>query len=171
MGTVEVIVRHPAGRIHAARCASLLARLRQVLRRPRHGVVLLLAPDAAVRRLNRAHRGIDRVTDVLSFPSGGDLEPGRPHLGEIAIAVPRAVRQARRAGWPARAEMSLLVVHGFLHLLGYDHDTDDGTMSRLEARLLRTMAGVALARRGLPWGEAGAVRPARGEAHRGKRHE
>jgi probable rRNA maturation factor len=161
MGTIEVLVRHPAGRLHAARCAALLARLRRVLRRPRHGVVLLLAPDAVVRRLNRAHRGIDRVTDVLSFPAAGDLEPGSRHLGEIAIAVPRAARQARRAGWPARAEMSLLVVHGFLHLLGYDHETDDGTMRRLEARLLRRTAGVALARRRLPWGEAGPVRRAR----------
>jgi probable rRNA maturation factor len=161
MGTIEVVVRHAAGRPHAARCAALLGRLRRVLRRPRHGVVLLLATDATVRRLNRTHRGLDRVTDVLSFPAEGELEPGRPHLGEIAIAVPQAARQARRAGWPARAEMSLLVVHGFLHLLGYDHETDDGTMRRLEARLLQRTAGVALARRRLPWGEAEAARGAR----------
>jgi probable rRNA maturation factor len=113
---------------------------------------VLLAPDSAVRRLNRRHLGHDRVTDVLSFPAGDDL-PGAPgHLGDIAIAVPRAARQARRARWSLGEEMALLVTHGFLHLLGHDHESDDGTMRRLEAGLLRREAGVRLERRGLPWG-------------------
>jgi probable rRNA maturation factor len=105
-----------------------------------------------MRRLNRRHRGEDRTTDVLSFPAGGTLEPGAAHLGDIAISLSRAARQARRARWPLRSELALLVTHGFLHLLGYDHETDNGTMRRIEARLLRRVAGVSLAGRALPWG-------------------
>lgn len=153
MGTVEVVVRHPGGRRVAPGCRLLLRRLRRALRREDAGVVLLLASDAVVRRLNRTFGGRDRTTDVLSFPSGGELEPGRPFLGEIAISVPRAAKQARQAGWGFWEETALLVVHGFLHLLHYDHERDDGTMRRLEEDLLRRAAGVALDRRRLPWGK------------------
>lgn len=126
-------------------------------------MTLLLASDAEVRRLNRRWLRKRGTTDVLSFPAGGELEPGRPHLGDIAISVPQAVRQARRAGWGLDDEIALLLTHGFLHLLGYDHRRDDGTMRRLEEDLLRRAAGVSLRRRRLPWGEArGAGRQARG---------
>ena len=96
------------------------------------------------------------MTDVLAFPATGDLEPGQPHLGEIAIALPQAKRQARLARWPLRSEMALLVTHGFLHLLGYDHELDDGTMHRLEEDLLDRVAGVHIDRRALPWGDSSA---------------
>jgi probable rRNA maturation factor len=167
---VEIIARARGAARHAAPARRLLRALRSALRRDRAGVVLLLADDHEVRGLNRRFRGKDRTTDVLSFPAEGDLEPGRPHLGEIAISVPRASAQARRAGWPLRSELALLVTHGFLHLLGYDHETDDGTMRRLEARLLRRVAGVTLDRRGVPWGDA----PAGGRApgrNRRTRHD
>ncbi len=158
MGAIEVLAAVPAGRRVAPACRRLLRRLLRETARPRDGVTLLLAADAAVRRLNRRYRGKDRTTDVLSFPAGGDLEPGRPHLGEIAISMPRAARQARRAGWRLEEEIALLVTHGYLHLLGYDHETDDGTMRRLEENLLRR-AGVVLSRRRRPWGDA--AEPAR----------
>jgi len=112
-----------------------------------------LASDAEVRRLNRLFRGKDRTTDVLSFPARGELEPGRPHLGDLAVSVPQARRQARRARWTLEEELSLLVTHGFLHLLGYDHEKDEGEMKRLEETLLLRAAGVSLKRRRLPWGE------------------
>jgi len=115
-------------------------------------VTLRLATDAEVRRLNRAFLGHDRTTDVLSFPHRGELEPGSRHLGDLAVSVPRARRQARRAGWTLEEEMALLVTHGFLHLLGYDHEVDDGTMRRLEERLLAGAGGVSLRRRRAPWG-------------------
>ena len=152
MGTIEVVAVVPAGRRLAPACRRLLGRLRRATARPDAGVTLILASDAAVRRLNRVFRGRDRTTDVLSFPAQGDLEPGRRHLGDIAISVPQASRQARRARWGVAHEVALLVTHGYLHLLGYDHDTDDGRMRRLEEVLLRRAAGVALAGRRLPWG-------------------
>ena len=107
-----------------------------------------------MRTLNRRHRGKDRTTDVLSFPAGGDLEPGVAHLGEIAVSLPQAVRQARQARWPLRSELALLLTHGFLHLLGYDHEADDGEMRRLEERLLAQVARVTLQARAVPWGDA-----------------
>jgi len=102
-----------------------------------------LAPDAAsfgvrfasdreVRRANRDFRGKDLPTDVLSFPG----EEG--HLGDILIALPTARRQAAAAGHSVERELRLLLLHGVLHCLGYDHETDDGAMERLERRLRRT---------------------------------
>jgi probable rRNA maturation factor len=156
MGPVEVVVTRPDWRDLARHCSRLLGRLLRATGRAESGVTLLLAADREVKRLNRAWLGRDRTTDVLSFPSRDDLEPGRPHLGDVAISVPQARRQARRAGWSLREEMSLLVTHGFLHLLGYDHESDDGEMRRLEEVLLHRAARVSLRRRRLPWGAPGA---------------
>ena len=154
MGTVEIVIQDTSGRTHRAHCRRLLQQLLEATDRSDASVALLLAPDRAVRSLNRRYRQVDRVTDVLAFPATGDLEPGQPHLGEIAISLPQARRQARLAGWPLRSEMALLVTHGFLHLLGYDHELDDGTMHRLEEDLLDRVAGVHLDRRALPWGDS-----------------
>ena len=154
MGTVEIVVARPAWRRLAPHCSRLLGRLLRAMRRSGWGVTLRLATDAEVRRLNRRFLGKDRSTDVLSFPSSGGLEPGSRYLGDLAVSVPQARRQARRAGWRLDEEMSLLVTHGFLHLLGYDHEADDGTMRRLEERLLSRAGRVSLKRRRRPWGEA-----------------
>ena len=159
MGPVEVIAGRPVWRRLAPRCSRLLGRLARATRRSRSGVTLVLATDREVRRLNRIFLARNRTTDVLSFPARGDLEPGEPHLGDIAVSVPQARRQARRAGWSLEEELSLLVTHGFLHLLGYDHEKDGGTMRRLEEALLARVARVAMKRRRLPWGQSQAVPP------------
>ena len=150
---MEVVADAPGAVSHAGACRDLLVRLRVALHQSA-GVTLLLATDRTLRTLNRRYRGLDRATDVLSFPAAGTLEPGVAHLGEIAVSLGTASRQARRAAWPLASEIALLVTHGFLHLLGYDHETDDGTMRRLEERVLRRVAGVRLSRRALPWGDA-----------------
>ena len=155
-GPVVVLVRAPGAARHKSPSSRLLRALRRAMRREASGVELLLGDDRQVRSLNRRFRGVDRTTDVLSFPAGGPLEPGRPHLGEIAISMPRATRQARQASWPLRQEMALLITHGFLHLLNYDHETDDGAMHRLESRLLKRVAGVRLDDRRTPWGDVAA---------------
>ena len=89
-----------------------------------------------MRGLNRAWRGKDCPTDVLSFPSG---ETG--FLGDVVIDVPFAARQARRLGHPLAREVKVLLAHGLLHLLGHDHETDGGTMFRLQRRLVRRAFG------------------------------
>jgi len=163
---IDVLARARGAGAERARCRLFLAALRRALRRDSGGLELLLADDRAIRALNRRLRGRDRTTDVLSFPAASDLEPGAPHLGAIAISLPQAGRQARAAGWSRRSELALLMTHGFLHLLGYDHETDDGTMRRLEARLLRRVARVNLDRRRLPWGDAPAPRAPQGRRRR-----
>lgn len=92
------------------------------------------AGDREMRRVNRGFRGKDKTTDVLSFP-GGPEDGG--HLGDILISVPAARRQAEAAGHPVERELKVLLLHGLLHCMGYDHETDDGAMERLERKLRR----------------------------------
>jgi len=100
--------------------------------RARGVVVVAVVPDRRVRDLNRRFRGKNADTDVLSFPAG---EPG--HLGDIVIAHGTARRQAALARHALGTELRVLALHGLLHLLGYDHEQDDGRMSRVERRLRR----------------------------------
>lgn len=93
------------------------------------------AGDRAVRRMNRDFRGKDKPTDVLSFP--GEASPEGRHLGDIVISIPTARRQAAERGASLEDEVRLLLLHGVLHCLGHDHETDGGEMERLEARLRR----------------------------------
>jgi len=92
--------------------------------------------DRRMRALNRQFRGKDKVTDVLSFPA-----ESRGFLGDVVIAAGVARKQAREAGHAIQTEVRVLALHGLLHLLGYDHESDNGTMARVEARL-RKKAGL-----------------------------
>jgi len=94
---------------------------------------VLITGDAELRRLNRRFRHQDKPTDVLSFPSLNGA------AGDIAISAAMAARNARRLGHSTADELKVLLLHGFLHLAGYDHETDDGEMARQEARLRRTL--------------------------------
>ena len=106
--------------------------------RARGRVVIAIVSDGVMRRLNRQFRKMDYATDVLSFPS---LAPGE--LGELAIAEGVCRRQARAAGHAEATEARILALHGLLHLMGYDHETDAGEMRRAEDRL-RKRAGLPL---------------------------
>ena len=98
-------------------------------------VSVLLTTDAALRRLNRQFRKIDRSTDVLSFPAHADFPAGDRIAGDLAISVPTARRQAAEHGHPLAVEIKVLMLHGLLHLAGYDHESDTGQMARRERRL------------------------------------
>jgi probable rRNA maturation factor len=126
-------------------------------------VTVALVSDARMRTLNRSYRNKDYATDVLSFPAfaagkagsaggagkagkagkaSGASEPGGAgYLGDIVIATGVVQRQADDVGHPVATEIKVLALHGLLHLLGYDHETDTGAMARLEARL-RKKAGL-----------------------------
>ena len=113
------------------RTAGLAAWLRSVAPgRARGTITVAVVPDRRVRALNRRYRRKDFPTDVLSFPAD---EPGE--LGDVVIAHGVAARQAAAAGHSLSTELRVLALHGLLHLLGYDHERDDGTMRRLERRL------------------------------------
>jgi probable rRNA maturation factor len=120
--------------LRPATTAAFVRRLARRLRVPHTSVTVAFLDDASMRALNRRYRRKDRPTDVLSFPDG---EQGR--LGDIAIATPTARRQARRRRHGAAHETRLLLLHGFLHLLGYDHETDEGEMTLLERSLRREL--------------------------------
>jgi probable rRNA maturation factor len=85
-------------------------------------LTVVLTDDAQIRQLNREYLGLDSPTDVLAFPaSDTDPDSGARYLGDVLISVPQAEAQARAAGHLLAAEVQLLIVHGVLHLLGYDH--------------------------------------------------
>jgi probable rRNA maturation factor len=97
-------------------------------------VTVLLTTDATIRKLNRQFRGKNQATDVLSFPAEGiGVEK---IAGDLAISVPAALKQAVDQGHSLATEIKVLILHGLLHLAGYDHETDEGKMARRE-RLLR----------------------------------
>jgi probable rRNA maturation factor len=105
------------------------------------GVVIRLVDEGEGRSLNRDYRGHDRPTNVLSFPFEAPPQVPSHHLGDLVICVPVVEREAREQGKPVAAHWAHLVVHGLLHLLGFDHqnDEDAGRMEALEARILGTL--------------------------------
>lgn len=86
-------------------------------------VTILITSDETLRLMNHNYRGINNATDVLSFPSGDEIEGAEGYLGDIAISAQFANNQAKISGHSLKAELLLLSVHATLHLLGYDHDT------------------------------------------------
>ena len=108
-------------------------------------VSVLFCDDAAIRRLNRDWRGIDKPTNVLSFPAGAPIATGGPRLlGDIAVAFETTRREALEEDKSIEAHLAHLLVHGFLHLLDHDHGTnaEAAAMEALETRILARL-GVA----------------------------
>jgi probable rRNA maturation factor len=108
-----------------------------------HAVTVLLTGDETMRRLNRTYRGQDKATNVLSFPAGpadgGEtLRDDAPWLGDLALGLEAATREAEDEGKPLADHVCHLIVHGTLHLLGYDHEDDAAAcvMERLETCVL-----------------------------------
>ena len=114
----------------------------RVLGVPERSLGVVFVSAGKMRDLNRQYLDRDYPTDVLSFGYQGESMEGSPFLGEIVIAPEIAWRQARR--WRSRPEREIrkLLVHGILHLLGYDHEADAGEMNRLQRRILRRRACV-----------------------------
>lgn len=136
----QTAVPAPRGLLGLARRAAAAA-LASVGEARGATISVAFVDDAAIRELNRTYRGEDAATDVLSFPLGDPPEPG----GEVVVSLEAAARQAAEAGHPFRAEVAFLVVHGVLHLLGYDHHTAEA------ARAMRAVEARVLAGLGLPF--------------------
>ncbi len=107
-------------------------------------VSVLLTSDERIRELNREFRGKNVPTDVLSFPAvAWEFEAGNGHkaksAGDLAISLETAARQAESLGHSLATEVKILILHGGLHLAGFDHETDDGEMARKEKRLRRQL--------------------------------
>ena len=102
-------------------------------------VDVLLTSDAELKTLNRAYRGKNKPTDVLSFPTPPEISA--THAGDLAISLDTAARQASSFGHSLDAEVKILLLHGLLHLAGEDHETDSGEMAAREAQL-RSILGL-----------------------------
>ena len=113
-----------------------------------------LTDDEGIRALNREYRGVDRPTDVLSFPmyafEDGDLPPkeGDFTLGDVVISVERAKEQAAKYGHTIRREIAFLTVHSILHLLGWDHETSEQDERKMFAKQDEIMSAIGIGRDG-----------------------
>jgi rRNA maturation RNase YbeY len=123
----------------------LLRNLLTLTRRSSAVIGLTFVSDRRMRRINCDHRRIDRPTDVLAFPAVPPVRKAPPRvLGDVVISIDTAQRQAREAGVDLRNECCRLLIHGYLHLLGYDHERSKREavrMRRMERRLVKQVTG------------------------------
>jgi probable rRNA maturation factor len=133
---IEIVNRQRRLQIDTRGWSTFAARALAAVGKSESSATIAFVSDRKIRELNRQFRGIDRATDVLSFPAGG---PDDSDLGDIAVSVERAVAQAKENGLKFDEEIAQLILHGLLHLSGYDHETDNGEMNRLELRLRKKL--------------------------------
>jgi probable rRNA maturation factor len=146
---IEVVNRQRLARVDASRIARLVDAALGAVGKTGASLTVAFVRDRVMQDLNRKFRATDRTTDVLSFPAahgrggagdddciGGDVAQ---YLGDIAISTDTALRQANEAGHSFEREVDELVMHGVIHLCGYDHETDGGEMNRLELKLRRKL--------------------------------
>ena len=142
--------RQRAVRLARRPLESFLRRVKNELGFGEAGVTVCLVSDAEIARMNETFRKKKGPTDVLSFPSAARRRPVRPrrgsgaaitgeYLGDIVISPATARRYARKNGRKLPNELQVLILHGILHLLGYDHEKDHGEMDRVERRLRRRL--------------------------------
>jgi probable rRNA maturation factor len=112
---------------------NLFESVEEAQRKP---AAIAFVSDRKMRQLNKEFRGKDKTTDVLSFPFEADeFDTGEDFLGDIVISLEQAARQSAENGFDLATEIKQLILHGILHLCGYDHETDDGEMNRRELEL------------------------------------
>jgi probable rRNA maturation factor len=140
-GMVEVVNRQRKVPLDVERWRAFAERALRVVPANGAGATVAFVSDRAMRELNRRWRGKVGTTDVLSFPSGQEeFEKGEgASLGDVVVSVEQAARQAEEHGLVFEGEVRQLILHGLLHLCGYDHERDGGEMNALELRLRRRL--------------------------------
>jgi probable rRNA maturation factor len=133
---IEVVTRQRKTKIDIKAWETFAARAAGAIGKTNSAATIAFVSDKTIRQLNRQFRGVDKATDVLSFPAEDDNEA---NLGDIAISVDTAAKQAKENGLKFDEEVAQLILHGLLHLSGYDHETDNGEMNRLELRMRRKL--------------------------------
>jgi probable rRNA maturation factor len=131
---VEVVNRQRRLQLDTEAWSTFATRALSVIGKSEQSATIAFVSDKRIRELNRQFRGIDKATDVLSFPAEEEL-----NLGDVAVSVDTAATQARENGLTLDQEIAQLILHGLLHLSGYDHETDNGQMNRLELKLRRKL--------------------------------
>lgn len=138
---IEVVNRQRRLQLDCERWRAFAAKALKVAPAKGAGVTVAFVSDRRMRELNLRWRGKRGTTDVLSFPAGQDeFEKAEgERLGDVVISVEQAARQAGEHGLEFEEEVAQLILHGVLHLCGYDHETDEGEMNRLELSLRRRL--------------------------------
>ena len=131
---VAVLNRGTGKRVSLRRWKTKTEKILRLLKQTRSEVCVTLTGNREIRKLNAAFRNKRTPTDVLSFPSGEIPGPGLYHLGDVIISVEQAQKQAKERKRTLEQEMETLLIHGILHLLGYDHER-----SRKDAKIMQTM--------------------------------
>ncbi|MBI3001261.1 MAG: rRNA maturation RNase YbeY [Deltaproteobacteria bacterium] len=131
---VDVTHKFPGKRIPIGRLKKTAQKILQILKQDRSELSLALVGNREIQELNARYRNKNEPTDVLSFPSGERLPTGTQILGDVVISVEQAEKQATKRKQSLQEEMTSLLVHGILHLLGYDHER-----SKKEAEIMRGM--------------------------------
>ena len=132
---IEVVNRQRIRKLHVVPWIKRVEKMLDVIGKAESSVTVAFVSDQKIRELNRQFRNVDKATDVLSFPS--DSSDGE--MGDIAISIETAARQAKENGLTLDGEIAQLLLHGLLHLSGYDHETDNGEMNRLELKLRKKL--------------------------------
>ena len=141
---IEVVNRQRLCPIAGDRIARLAQATLDAMGHAGASLAIAFVRDRVIRDLNRTYRGKDYATDVLSFPADdgqatGAFDEAVGYIGDVVISTDAAVRQSESARHSFEREVDELVLHGTLHLCGYDHETDDGEMNRLELKLRRRL--------------------------------
>ena len=131
---IEVVNRQRTKKVDTETWAKFADKALDAIGNHGSSATIAFVSDRSIRDLNRRFRNVDKPTDVLSFPTGEET-----NLGDIAISVETAAAQAKENGLTFDNEISQLILHGLLHLAGYDHETDNGEMNRLELRLRKKL--------------------------------
>lgn len=133
---IEAVNRQRKTRIDTKAWESFAEKAADAIGKSGSAATIAFVSDKAIRQLNRQFRNLDKATDVLSFPAD---DTDKLNLGDIAISVETAARQAKENGLTFDEEVAQLILHGLLHLSGYDHETDNGEMNRLEVRIRKKL--------------------------------
>ena len=138
---IDVLNRQRKRKVSAKRWREFTSKVLASVKRDTSDLSIVFVGDAAIRKLNRQFRRKDFATDVLSFPNHTEpFESSQERaLGEIVISVDRAAAQAKENNLSFTNEVEQLILHGVLHLCGYDHETDKGEMNRLELQLRKAL--------------------------------
>ena len=131
---VEVVNRQRRLQLDTKAWSSFAVRALRAIGKTKASATIAFVSNKRIRELNRQFRNIDKATDVLSFPAEEES-----NLGDVAVSVETAATQARENGLTLDEEIAQLILHGLLHLSGFDHETDNGEMNRLELKLRRKL--------------------------------
>jgi len=131
---VEVVNRQRRLKLNTEAWSNFAALALDAIGKSESSATIAFVSDKRIRELNRQFRDVDKATDVLSFPAEEEF-----NLGDIAVSVDTAAVQAKENGLTFDGEIAQLILHGLLHLCGYDHETDTGEMNRLELKLRRKL--------------------------------